>query len=93
MQLFSSFTLNAQHSYIAFCTPAEKDDEFILTDQCYNLFEGPTHNTFCAAIGDYMGDTYLCFHEFGPVSAQLMIVLCSNVLPEALEDTLREEDT
>jgi Protein of unknown function (DUF4238) len=62
------FIFHAQHLYIAFCTPAEKDEEFILTDQGYNLFEGPTHNTFCAKTGDYVGDTYLCFHEFGPVS-------------------------
>ncbi|OBT39542.1 hypothetical protein VE00_10653 [Pseudogymnoascus sp. WSF 3629] len=80
------FIFHAQHSYITFCTPAEMDDEFILTDQCYNLFEGPTSNTFCAKTGDYIGNTYLCFHEFGPVSPRLMIILRSNTLPEALED-------
>ena len=80
------FVSHAQHSYIAFCTPAESDKEFILTDQCYNLFEGPTHNTFCVKTGDYLGDTNLCFHEFGPVSPRLIIVLRSNTLPEALED-------
>ncbi|OBT57544.1 hypothetical protein VE04_02968 [Pseudogymnoascus sp. 24MN13] len=80
------FIFHATHSYITFCTPAEMSDEFILTDQCYNLFEGPTHNSFCAKTGDYIGDTYLCFHEFGPVSPRLMIILRSNILPEALED-------
>ncbi|KAH6669779.1 hypothetical protein B0J14DRAFT_671381 [Halenospora varia] len=80
------FIVHAQHLYIAFCTPIEKDDEFVLTDQGYNLFEGPTHNTFCVKTGDYIGDTYMCFHEFGPVSPRLIIVLRSNTLPEALED-------
>jgi hypothetical protein len=80
------FIFHTQHSYIAFCTPAEKDEEFILTDQGYNLFEGPTHNTFCAKTGDYLGDTNLCFHEFGPVSPRLIIILRSSTLPEELED-------
>lgn len=80
------FIFHAQHSYIAFCTPAKNDEEFILTDQGYNLFEGPTHNTFCVETGDYMGETYLCFHEFAPVSPRLIIILRSNTLPEALED-------
>ncbi|KAK3938582.1 hypothetical protein QBC46DRAFT_410024 [Diplogelasinospora grovesii] len=30
--------------------------------------------------------SYLCFHEFGPISARLIIVLRSFVLPEALKD-------
>lgn len=80
------FMFHEEHSYITFCTPAEMDDEFILTDQCYNLFEGPTNKTFSAQTGDYLGDSYLCFHEFGPVSPRLMIVLRSGILPEALED-------
>lgn len=80
------FIFHAEHSYIAFCTPEKNDEEFILTDQGYNLFEGPTHNTFCVETGDYMGETYLCFHEFAPVSPRLIIILRSNTLPEALED-------
>lgn len=80
------FIFHARYSYMAFCTPAEKHDEFILVDQCYGLFEGPTHETFSAKTGEYLGNIYLCFHEFGPVSPQLIIVLRSNILPEPLED-------
>ncbi|KAL2059872.1 hypothetical protein VTL71DRAFT_10027 [Oculimacula yallundae] len=40
------FTFHAQSSYMAFCMPEEKHDEFILTDQCNNVFEGPTNETF-----------------------------------------------
>ena len=80
------FIFHAQSSYMAFCTPAKKHDEFILTDQCYNVFEGPTNETFSAKKGEYLGSTYLCYHEFGPVSPRLIIVLRSNKLPEALED-------
>jgi hypothetical protein len=80
------FIFHAQSSYMAFCTPAEKHDEFILTDQCYNIFEGPTSETFCAKTGEFLGPTYLCYHEFGPISPRLTIVLRSSALPEALED-------
>lgn len=84
------FVFHAEYSYMAFCTPAEKHDEFILTDQCYDVFEGPTNETFCAKTGEYYGAQYLCYHEFGPVSPRLIIVLRSCVLPEALEDANSE---
>lgn len=80
------FVYHVHGSYMAFCTPAEKQDEFILTDQCYNVFEGPNNETFCAKTGEFRGNTYLCYHEFGPVSPRLIIVLRSFTLPEALED-------
>lgn len=80
------FTYHVQSSYTAFCTPSEDDDEFILTDQCYNVFEGPIHETTSALTGEDLGPSYLCFHEFGPISSRLIIVLRSFVLPEALED-------
>jgi hypothetical protein len=79
------FTFHVQSSYTTFCTPSEENDEFILTDQCYNVFEGP----FCetrSSTGDDLGPTYLCFHEFGPITARLIIVLRSVMLPETFED-------
>jgi hypothetical protein len=80
------FIFHVQSSYMAFCTTAEKHNKFILTDQCYNLFEGPTNETFCAKTGKYRGNTYMCYHDFGPVSPKLIIVLRSCLLPEPLED-------
>ena len=80
------FIVYANFSYMAFYTPTAEHDEFLLTDQCYNVFEGPTHETFCARTGEYFGNTHLCYHEFGPVTPRLIVVLRSMVLPEALED-------
>lgn len=80
------FVHHVQGSYMAFCTPNKEDDEFILTDQCYNVFEGPTHETISVLTGEYLGSLYLSFHEFGPISPRLIIVLRSFVLPERLED-------
>lgn len=80
------FIYHVQSSYTAFCTPSEAEDEFILTDQCYNVFEGPIHESTAVATGEDVGSTYVCFHEFGPISPRLIIVLRSFVLPEVLED-------
>lgn len=80
------FIFHTQSSYMAFCTPAEIHDEFILTDKCYNLMEGPISETFSATTGEYLGDTHTRYHEFGPVSPKLIIVLRSCQLPEPLED-------
>src|SRR3569833_346304 len=84
------FVYHVQSSYTAFCTPSEEDDEFILTDQCYNDFEGPIYETTIADTGEDAGSSYLCLHEFGPITARLIIVLRSFVLPEPLEDANRE---
>lgn len=80
------FVLHVQSSDMAFCTPTEEHDEFILTDQCYNVFEGPNNETFSAKEGEYLGNAFLCYHEFGPVSPRLIIVLRSCVLPEVVGD-------
>src|SRR3569833_1808559 len=79
------FVYHVQSSYTAFCTPSEEDDEFILTDQCYNVFEGPIYETTIADTGEDAGSSYLCFHELDPITARLIIVLRSFVLPEPLE--------
>jgi hypothetical protein len=81
------FVFHTQASYMAFCTPAEKNEEFLLTDDCYNVFEGPTHEIFCSKTGKFLGPTFYPYHEFGPVSPRLIIVLRSFTLPEAQEDT------
>jgi hypothetical protein len=80
------FARHVGSSYTAFCTPDELDDEFVLTDQCYNVMEGPMYETRSSTTGKDLGPTRQCFHEFGPISARLIIVLRSLVLPEALED-------
>jgi hypothetical protein len=80
------FAHHVGSSYTAFCTPSEVDDEFVLTDQCYNVMEGPICETRSVTTGEDLGPTYQCFHEFGPISPRLIIVLRSSLLPEALED-------
>ncbi|KAK4238550.1 hypothetical protein C8A03DRAFT_14987 [Achaetomium macrosporum] len=72
--------------YMAICTPSDAKDEFILTDNSYNIFEGPNHFVKDANSGELGGSAYTPLHEFAPVSPKLMIILRSSVLPNALED-------
>ncbi|KAK2016843.1 hypothetical protein LZ32DRAFT_635745 [Colletotrichum eremochloae] len=80
------FILHVQHSYMAFCTPSDKNVEFILTDQVYNIFEGPTCESYSVETRENLGSLHMCFHEFGPISGRLIIVLRSSLLPQLLED-------
>ncbi|GJC90063.1 hypothetical protein ColLi_12901 [Colletotrichum liriopes] len=80
------FTVHVQMSYMAFCTPIDQNLEFILTDQVYNIFEGPIYESYSVETRENLGPMYLCFHEFGPISGRLIIVLRSFLLPQPLED-------
>ena len=80
------FITHCQSMYMAICTPSDPNDEFILTDNSYNVFEGPN---YCAAdedTGKIEATAYTPFHEFAPVSPKLMVVLRSFLIPVAEED-------
>jgi len=78
--------IHSEMFYMCICTPANPDDEFILTDNSYNVFEGP--NTFVRnkQTGKVEQSVYAPLHMFAPVSPKLMIVLRSCILPNPLED-------
>ncbi|RSL73642.1 hypothetical protein CEP54_000077 [Fusarium duplospermum] len=82
------FTMHVQSSYMAICTPANSDEEFILSDNTYNVFEGP--NTFIEDedTGERASSFHASFHEFAPVSPRLMLVLRSLALPIPEEDKI-----
>lgn len=78
------FINHTQQSYMAFCTPSADDEEFVLTDNSYNIFEG---------VNSFLGP-WVNFHDFAPISPKLMIVLRSMILPVPEEDAnlqIREE--
>jgi hypothetical protein len=80
------YIMHTEMMYMALCTPASPDDEFVLTDNCYNVYEGPsTLGTDLS--GEIIATAWTSFHEFAPVSPRLMIVLRSNSLPEPTEDS------
>ncbi|KAM0246278.1 hypothetical protein ACHAQJ_010281 [Trichoderma viride] len=80
------FIMHVDYYYMAICTPFDAKDEFLLTDNCYNIFEGP--NTFQRdeITGQVQGGSHAGFHEFAVISPQLIIVLRCLALPIPEED-------
>ena len=64
------FFTHVQLFFIAFCTPEETHDEFLLTQNVYGVYEGPTS-----------AGPWTDYHRFAPVSPKIMIVLRSLLLP------------
>jgi hypothetical protein len=58
-------------NYICLCSPVHDDDEFLLTQNIYNVLEGTMHTD---------GRTVV-WHTFCPVSSRLLILSRSNMLP------------
>ena len=77
------FWKNMTTSYLCFCTLQDIDEEFVLTQNAYGVFEGP-----CSHRG------WTDWHTFAPVNHRLMIVMRSHFLggisniPSDLADAL-----
>jgi hypothetical protein len=72
--------------FMAICTPSDPLDEFVLTDNCYHVFEGPNRIQTNVKTGESGELAWTSFHEFAPISPKLMIVLRSFLLPSTQED-------
>ncbi|GAP84655.1 hypothetical protein SAMD00023353_1101920 [Rosellinia necatrix] len=81
------FIMHTQMMYMAICTPSEAGNEFILTGNSYNVFEGPNTYTLNPLTGKHEESGWTNFHEFAPLSPKLMIVLRSSLLPVPEEDS------
>ncbi|CAF9938921.1 hypothetical protein IMSHALPRED_001139 [Imshaugia aleurites] len=66
------FFTHIQAFFIAFCTPKKTEEEFLLTQNAYGVYEGPTS-----------AGPWTDYHRFAPVSPKIMIVLRSLLLPFA----------
>ena len=77
------FYKNMTTSYLCFCTPVAVDEEFLLTENAYGIFEGP-----CSHLG------WTDWHTFAPINPRLMIIMrnqslgTARGLPSALRDAL-----
>jgi hypothetical protein len=80
------FIMHMEWYFLAFCTPGDASDEFILTENCYNVHEGPNSTTLNQATGEYEVTAYTSYHEFSPITPRLMLILRSLLLPNAEED-------
>ena len=85
------FIAHCQMMYLALCTPSKPDDEFLLTENAYNIHEGPVSYFLDPVTKQMRPGSYTEFHMFSVISPKLMIVLRSCVLPVPEEDA--DEDT
>lgn len=66
------FIMHLESTFLSFCCPAglpHSNDEFMLTQNAYSIFEGPNDET-----------QWTDWHVFAPVSPNLMIIMRKNVL-------------
>ncbi|KAK5658140.1 hypothetical protein OQA88_2113 [Cercophora sp. LCS_1] len=84
------FINHTETYFMSICTPAKHEEEFILTDNSYGVFEGPNTFTRNKETGEVEGSAYCPLHTFAPVSPKLMIILRCNYLPSPLEDADEE---
>ncbi|KAH7023846.1 hypothetical protein EDB80DRAFT_698755 [Ilyonectria destructans] len=80
------FIAHVEGTYMAICTPADADDEFVLTDNSFNVFEGPNSFVIDEETGNSEGVGYAPLHDFAPISPKLIIVLRSFLLSVPEED-------
>lgn len=78
-------------SFIAFCKPANSVDEFLLTQNAYSIFEGPS-TIRMEPTTQQVKHSYTEHHNFAPLSPRLIIILRSHLLPSQGQDNkaLRE---
>ncbi|KAK5632082.1 hypothetical protein RRF57_007796 [Xylaria bambusicola] len=81
------FLMHTQMMYMAILAAKDLGAEFILTDNSYNIYEGPSIVEMNPLTGVATETEWANFHEFAPLSPKLMIVLRSSLLPVPEEDS------
>ena len=75
-----------QGMYLALCTPSNPNEEFILTENSFSIYEGPVDCSVDRRTAEITVRAYTEFHFLGVISPTLVMVLRNYVLPEPLED-------
>ncbi|EUC36400.1 hypothetical protein COCCADRAFT_88263 [Bipolaris zeicola 26-R-13] len=81
----------AQHvrsMYMAFVTPSDPQEEFILTENAFGIHEGPVSYSVNRFTGKKKQTVYTEFHLLTVISPRLAIVFRSEEMPEPLEDLI-----
>ncbi|KUJ19189.1 uncharacterized protein LY89DRAFT_479643 [Mollisia scopiformis] len=84
------FVLLVDWYYLSLCTPSNSDDEFIMTENGYGIFEGPTSTTTDIETGDVEISAYTEYHIFAHISPKLTMILRAAILPLAVEDVVED---
>lgn len=84
------FIARSQMMYLALCTPSGQNDEFLLTENLYSVYEGPGSLSRDPDTNETVLRAYTELHTFSVVSPKLMMVLRSFILPVPEEDADEE---
>lgn len=80
------FEIHVRNQFITFCQPELSQDEFILTENAYGVFEGPSSFNVDAT-GNQLGPRIATeYHNFAPISPQLMIISRGCLLASPTEE-------
>lgn len=86
------FKLHLLHSFMAFCEPMSPVEEFLLTQNAYSIFEGPSSTRKDLFTGNIQCSAYNEHHNFAPVTPRLIIILRSHwITPPAKDGPIRRE--
>jgi hypothetical protein len=77
---------NIRSMHLAFVTPADSSEEFILTDNAFSIHEGPGTVSVDRFTGKKTLKIHNEFHLVNVISPQLAMILRDNMMPEPLED-------
>jgi hypothetical protein len=80
---------NIQGFYMALVTPTNKDEEFLLTENAYSIFEGASTLKLSPVTGEREVSAYAEFHIFAPIAPRLLIVLRTFILPVPEQDSAK----
>ncbi|MCJ1406564.1 hypothetical protein MMC19_000630 [Ptychographa xylographoides] len=81
------FIIHLDSFYLAFCTPAHSEDEFLMTENGFGVLEGPV-TMFTDLITKQTRGVYTEYHTFAHISPKLSMVLRSQTLPLPVEDAV-----
>lgn len=84
------FIAHTQMMYLACCSTAIEDDEFLLTENAYSIHEGPNSYRIDPQTGEQTPTAYTEYHVFAVISPKLIMVLRSFLLPVPEEDNDEE---
>ncbi|PKY00030.1 hypothetical protein P168DRAFT_330605 [Aspergillus campestris IBT 28561] len=74
------FVAHVQTFFLTFCEPESPQLEFLLTENSFGVYEGPSDCGFDARTGKIVPGLYTKWHMFAPVAPRLLIILRSNML-------------
>ncbi|KAF2133901.1 hypothetical protein P153DRAFT_281296, partial [Dothidotthia symphoricarpi CBS 119687] len=77
---------NVRLMHLAFVTPSNESEEFILTGNAFGIHEGPVSCSANRRTGELTITMYTEFHILNVISPKLMMLLRSNLMPEPFED-------